>query len=218
MSYSMFDFIRKILPTNRPISRTLTRPNDLHIGDILTFGLLSQPSLSGKNFQVADIDTYDFKQGDFTVFTLEGDSGQPVYVSERSNEGERYLSIRQKIKRSTVDTLFGLENFSLIMNDSGVDTLDIHTQPSAYEGWLASDYHKVIDCRSGYRHKGDYRTTPIPQYEDESNGLDYYQLLDKSEHFGIEIEVFDNDETDVYLVIHHPLSAIEALWPGNMQS
>lgn len=213
----MLDLIRKIFPANRPASRALTRPNDLHIGDILTFGLLPQPSLSGKNFQVTGIDTYDFKQGSFPVFTLEGDSGQAVYLSERNNEGERYLSIRRKINRATVDTVFGLENFSLIMDDSGIDTLDTQTQPATYEGWLASDYHKVIDCRSGYRHTGDYRTKAIPQYEDESNGLDYYQLLDKSEHSGIEIEVFDNDETDVYLVIHHPLSAIDALWPGNTQ-
>ena len=104
-----------------------------------------------------------------------------------------------------------------MMEDGTGKALDTQTQPAAYEGWLAHDYHKVIDCRSGYRHAGDYRNQPIPQYEDESDGLDYYLLLDKSEHLGIEIEVFDNDETDVYLVIHHPLSVIDALWPGNTQ-
>ena len=48
-------------------SRTLQTPDDLDIGDIITFRFLPQASLSGKNFQVTAINTADFKQGKFIL-------------------------------------------------------------------------------------------------------------------------------------------------------
>ncbi len=212
------DFIKKKLSdmvASTPPVRQLETPDDLQQGDIITFRFLPQESLSGKSFQVMGIDTLDFKQGRFTVFTIQGENRHPLYLTECINGEERYLAIRQKINRAIVDKLFSLEAFSTILDEGyGEELKTVTASIEQLEGWLAESYHKAIDCRKGYRHSGDYRNRVLPRYEDESQGFDYYLLMDKTEAFGVEIEVYDEGESDVYIALYLPLSVIESLWPG----
>lgn len=213
----MFDFIKKALTgviTPPVAARVLEKPEDLEIGDIITFRFLPQATLSGKNFQVTAIHTLDFKQGEFTHFTLQGENSQPIDLTWHENEGEILLAIRQKITRETVDTLFGLEAFSAIFEEESFVNLARYGKVADLEGWLADNYYKSIDCRKGYLHAGDYREHELPHFEDESEGLDYYLLLDKTEAFGVEVEVYNDGESDVYIMLYCPLSVIESMWPG----
>jgi hypothetical protein len=213
----IFDFIKKTLSgaiTAPTSSRKLETPDDLQIGDIITFRFLPQAALSGKSFQVHAINTADFKQGRFTVFMLQGESNQPLYLTECVNGEESYLSLRQKVNRAIVDKVFGLEQFSSIFEEGYGEALKAVAAPEQLEGWLAEEYYKSIDCRKGYRHEGDYRNRVLPRYEDESEGFDYYLLLDKSEAFGVEVEVYNEGESDVYIALYQPLSIIESMWPG----
>ena len=213
----MFDFIKKALMgsiTPPAAARVLEKPEDLEIGDIITFRFLPQATLSGKNFQVTAIHTLDFKQGEFTHFTLQGENSQPIDLTWHENDGEILLAIRQKIKRETVDTLFGLEAFSAIFEEGNFIDLARQGTVAGLEGWLADNYHKSIDCRKGYLHAGDYRGRELLRFEDESEGLDYYLLVDKTEAFGVEVEVYNDGESEAYITVYCPCSIIESMWPG----
>lgn len=213
----MFGFFKNALRgvmISSSVERNLQTPDDLQIGDIITFRFLPQATLSNKNFQVSAINTTDFKQGSSTIFTLKGESSQPFYLALCNHQGEKLLSIRQKINRKTVDQLFGLEAFSVVFEEGEYPELVLMQTPENLKKWVAEGYYKTIDCRKGYCHAGDYRNRPLPSFEDESTGFDYYRLLDKTENFGVEVEVYGDGESEVYITLYHPLSIIESMWPG----
>ena len=212
----MFDGLKHILAgaANQSAQpRSLTSPEQLQIGDIVTFQLLDQPELSGKRFQVTAVTTLDFEHNVYPVFALQGENPDAlIFLSVHTKGGISTLAIRKKITHDEVDGIFGLDNFADVFEEG---SLTLKANPiDSLKSWLAPSYYKAVDCRSGYHHIGDYRTEALPEYEDDSPGIDYYQLLDNSEKFAVEIEVGDEDESDVYVTITTPLAAIAEMWPA----
>jgi len=193
------------------VARKLSSVDDLELNDIIRFQFLPQQDISGKQFQVIAIMTYDFEHENYPRFALQGEQEEIVFISVLKHLGEQTLVISKKVVRNDIDGIFGLDPFADVF-EPGSLTLTAKDYPPLAE-WLGKSYYKAIDCRQGYRHIGDYRHEPLPEYEDESSGTDYYLLRDEAEKFAIEIDVCDDDESDVYVVCYHPVTAIAEYWP-----
>jgi hypothetical protein len=193
-------------------ARQLTGPEALQIGDMLKFQFMAQTELSGKQFQVVAITTYDFEHENYPQFALKGAKEELVFLSVHEEDGRSYLAISQKISRDAVDSIFTLDAFADVFEEGAV-TLDAKNYPPLQE-WLGKSYYKAIDCRRGYRHIGDYRNQPLPEFEDDSEGIDYYVLRDSTEKCAVEIAIGDSDDSDVYVTIYQPLSVIAEMWPA----
>lgn len=207
--------------TESPPQRQLNHPRDLNVGDLVKFKLYAPPLIAGHTFKVNAVNTYDYKSGLETEFTLQGSVSQAVFMTiENTDEGsEVRLSVKQP--RNIIEKLFDLDQFADIFdNESGPVSIERQTNPDDpghalddLQGWTAPVYHRQTFAARGYYHNGDYRNGTIPQDSDNCEELDYYGLLSDDEKHEVEIEIFDDDE-DVLLTLVSDESIIEELWPG----
>ncbi|MFQ5535406.1 MAG: hypothetical protein ACE5EM_11360 [Sphingomonadales bacterium] len=193
----------------------LEHPRDLQLGDIVKFGFVAQADLSNSRFEVTAINTYDWRDGTDTVFILKGERGNIVWVQVVEEDGDEHLAISRKMTRAQVETLFDPEAFATVFEEGAGTELDARAVPDGFENWTAARYAEMEDCTPGYYHEGDYRARELPKYEDEATGLDYYLLIDDSEQFAIEIEVYTAGDTEVSATIYLEPNVIDELWPAN---
>jgi len=208
----MFDLFKNTQSGEKPAVRALTSPEELMVGDIIKFQFLPQPELSGRQFEVAAITTYDFEHENYPRFALQDDKGLLIFLSVHNRQGKSVLAISRQADRDEVDAIFTLDKFAEVFEEGSVTLTATPYAPLA--SWLGSSYYKALDCRVGYLHIGDYRNQPLPEYEDDSEGIDYYLLRDSSEQFAIDIEIGDNDDSSVYVTVYQPLTAIAEMWPA----
>lgn len=190
--------------------QALTHPRDLRKGDIIKFGFLPQEELSNARFEVVAVNTYDFDRQSYSL-TLKGDKDNRIWLTVNSEDGEEYLAIAKKLTREQVKSVFSPDEFAQVFQEGAGTELDVRSIPEGFAGWLSDAlYTEAEDCSQGYYHEGDLRYGEAR----ESYPLDFYLLEDDSEEFAVEIEVYEEGETEVSGVVYHPVSAIEEMWPG----
>ena len=96
--------------------REINHPRDLLQGDIIKFGFMPQAELSNKQFQVATVNTYDFKDRHLTEFALSGDAVERIYLIVDESDDDAFLSLSRKVKRNLVEQLFDLDEFALLFD------------------------------------------------------------------------------------------------------
>jgi len=208
-------FFDKMLGKNEEEVRPpLQHPKDLCVGDIVKFAFLPQDDLTNQRYEVIEVNTYDFEDEMTTSFSLKGESGNIVWLSAVNEDGEEYLAVSKKLTRGQVTTLFDADAFAEVFEEGAGTQLDRIETPEGFEEWTANHYTEIEDCSHGYYHKGDYRNTELPKYEDESESLEFYLLEDDDEDYAVEIEVYKGGDTEVYAVVYLELSAIDELMPG----
>ncbi len=215
-------FFNKWLGSNdkKDISRKLESPKDLMSGDIVSFKLYAPPALCAKPFEVSEVNTYEFEDGNKAELILKAADGTLVFLSYESEDGQEYLSVAQKIKRNEVEMLFDLDEFGLILDQEqgavslnlAVPESDLPSQVQHLQGFLAPSYHRETFSERGFFYKGDFRLTGIPGFA-EGEEFDYYNVVSSDEKHEVEIEVWD-DETDVSITLVADPSLIEEMWPA----
>ena len=193
--------------------RKLEHPRDLQIGDIVKFRYLPQKELSNEQFEITQINTYDYKDRNFTEFVLWGDSRNSLFMAVDETGDETFLSISKKITRDVVEQLFDLDEFSLLFDDESNNEIHPISEPAAMLGWMGKQYIQEVYAERGYFHKGDYRNKQIPQAADEGDDFDYYMAIDNTRKYVVEAEVYDGGETDVIISVRLPIDSIEEMWP-----
>jgi hypothetical protein len=171
---------------------------------------------------VEDVNTYDYKSGAETEFTLRGATPQTVFMTVGNTDEGTEVRLSLKQPRNVVEQLFNLEQFAQIFdNEQGPVDIERQTNPdepnhqlSELAGWTASVYHREAFATRGYFHKGDYRNRTVPTHSDDCEELDYYGLISDDEQHAVEIEIYDDDE-DVLLSLITDESIMEELWPGS---
>jgi len=195
--------------------RSLTHPSQLNTGDIINMSFLNQQDLSGQRLEVTEVNSYDFDNRAEPSFTLKNDSGDVFFLSIKNDNGKECLSVSKLLKRKKVLELFDEEAFAGIFNaGAGIELNRRDNIPSSLEEWTASQYVEEQDCANGYYYEGDFRNRPLPQYEKDSCGLQYYLLEDANCDFAIEIEVYSDGETEVSAAVYLSMTSIEEMWPG----
>ncbi|MDH3325739.1 MAG: hypothetical protein OEM38_03370 [Gammaproteobacteria bacterium] len=195
-------------------TRILDHPRDLNKGDIVKFHLMPQPELSNKEFQVTDVNTYDFEDRKLTELTLKGGSQASVYLTVDETDDEPFLSFSRKINRNIVEQIFSMDEFANIFDTEEPATLNRISEPEDLQNWTTDKYLQEIYAEGGYFHKGDYRKNPVPNNENEGDDFEYYMLIGNKRQFMIEAEVYDGGETDIIISIRRPLSDIEEMFPA----
>ncbi|MFO6424336.1 hypothetical protein [Motilimonas sp. KMU-193] len=198
------------------IGRELSQPYQLQQGDLLkmsdSFGLAE--SFRNQQLEVVDIHTQEFQYRQQTQLVCQGSQREPVYILlDERNKQKIKLSVL--LRRADVESLFDMDAFAEIFEAPGKAKLIPINQTTKWQPLLANNYLQQDYATVGYLHHQDYRGTQPPAYTDQQHGrqFEYFSLFGEQEQRWIEIYVFENGDTDIYLSIEKPISDISELWP-----
>ncbi|NTS75931.1 hypothetical protein HR060_03535 [Catenovulum sp. SM1970] len=198
--------------------RHLTRVQDLKQGDAIGFSdsFALPEQLRKQNFTVAEVNTYQYQRQTQLEFVLQGNTQLQVFLSVEEDD-ETWLNISVKITRDQVETLFDIDNFIDIFDGETPTELALQTENTDFASWLAPVYFQHAQAVSGYFYRKDFRPGKPPVHEDdEAEPVNYYGLTSADEKFSIDIDVWENGETDVVLTMHRPVTDISDLYPGTI--
>ncbi|WP_448548394.1 hypothetical protein [Thalassotalea fusca] len=210
-------FIKRIFNKEQE-QRKVTSPRELMIGDIivLTDSFALPESLRQQQFQVSAINSYEFEHHTETEWVLSGHSNVELFLTLDIDD-KTYLKFALKIQHEDVESLFDLDEFSTIFDEPGEAFLEKREDNQLTNGWTAAQYQQSIFAKVGYFHRKDNRSENLSQYEGKDAGeqFELYQLLDQDQSKGIELEVWADGDTDVFLTLYRPLSDIVDMYPGS---
>lgn len=196
-------------------TRTLNEPKELLIGDIFCFSdsFALPEKIRKQQLQVNNITTIEFKHDHYVQLTAQGASDELVYVSFPKNP-KNQIKCSLLLSREDVEKLFDLDAFSEIFEEPGKARLIPLTEQHTYADMLSNEYIQQDFSTSGYLHQTDYRDTKPPQFSDQEHGqeFEYYSLQGNQGLRLIEIFIFENGDTDVYLSSLRPAMDIAELW------
>ncbi|MGB0937644.1 MAG: hypothetical protein ACPGTQ_09300, partial [Colwellia sp.] len=84
-------------------------------------------------------------------------------------------------------------------------------------GWSSDEYQQSVFGRVGYFHRKDQRSETLSEYEGKDSGeqFELYNLYNEDQTKGVEIEVWQDGETDVFLTLFRPMSDIVDMFPAS---
>lgn len=215
-------FIKNIFK-NKPERRQLNNVKDLLTDDIIvmsdSFGL--PESLRKQEFQVSSVNSYEYEHSTQTEWVLKGSDNELELYLSLDEDDKVYLKFAMKIVNEDVETLFDLDDFSQIFEPPGKAFLNKKQDSTLSSGWTCQQYEQTIFAQVGYFHRKDHRSEALSVYDDvqegESKGeaFELYGLLNQSQDKGIELEVWQDGDTDVFLTYYRPTSDIVDMYPGS---
>ena len=198
-----------------PATRTLTTPQDLQLNDIFTFSdsFALPQAMRKQQLQVIDINTLEFKHEHYAQIIGQGSGQQLVYLSFPDNPKKR-VKFSLLLTRNEVQELFDLDDFSEIFEEPGNARLKPLTRQHNYADMVAEEYIQQEFMSTGYKHQADYRGKTPPQYHEDNPGreFEFYSLEGGQGERSVDIFVFENGDTDVYLSFLRSASEIAELW------
>ncbi|MCJ8319078.1 MAG: hypothetical protein MJK12_05565 [Colwellia sp.] len=198
--------------------RRLTSVRDLNTDDIivLTDSFALPEVLRQQQFQVTAVNSYEYETVTQTEWTLSGNDEAEIFLSLDVDD-KTYLKFTLKIAQQDVESLFDLDEFSTLFDEPGQAFLNRLTDNDKTTSWTSEQYQQSIFAKVGYFHRKDHRSQALSQYEGKGSGeqFEFYQLLDQDQSKGIEVEVWDDGDTDVFLSIYRPISDIIDMYPGS---
>jgi hypothetical protein len=209
-------FFKSLFSKKQPLpTRTLTQPSELQRNDIFKFSdsFALPEAMRKQQLQVIEINTIEFKHSHYAQLVAQGAADQLVYLSLPKNSRQQ-VKYSLLLSRAEVESLFDLEAFSEIFEEPGNATLIPITKSHRYGDMVASQYIQKEFMTTGYYHEADYRNSTPPQYNEETPGreFEYYSLTGDQEQRYIEIFIFENGDTDVYLSFFKNKNEITELW------
>jgi hypothetical protein len=198
--------------------RSLTDVKELKIKDIIvltdSFGL--PEALRQQQFQVSAVNCYEFERKTQTEWVLLGNDNIELYLT-LDEDDQTALKFSLKINNQEVESLFDLDEFSTVFDEPGNAFLDKQADNQLTSGCTSPQYQQNIFSEVGYFHRKDNRTESLSSYEGNEAGeqFELYALLDQDQSRGIDIEVWQDGDTDVFLTLYRPTSDIVDMFPGS---
>ena len=204
---------------NKPkAERQLSNVKELTVSDIIvmsdSFGL--PESLRKQEFQVSRVNSYEFEHNTQTEWVLQGNNDLELYLT-LDEDDKTYLKFSLKILHEDVETLFDLEQFSAIFDEPGQAQLKRQADNSASSGWSDPFYQQHVFAKVGFFHQQDHRKEALSSYEGKDSGeqFELYVLYNEDEDKGVDIEVWQDGDTDVFLTLFRPTTDIIDMYPGS---
>jgi hypothetical protein len=198
--------------------RQVNSAEELKIKDIivLTDSFALPESLRTQQFQVSAINCYEFESKTETEWVLQGENNLELYLTIE-NDDKTYLKFALKIQHEDINSLFDLDEFATIFDEPGQAFLERKSDSSLTSGWSSSQYQQRVFAKVGYFHRKDNRTESLSAYEGNEAGeqFELYSLLDEEQSRGIDIEVWQDGETDLFITLYRPTSDIIDIFPGS---
>lgn len=211
-------FLKNIFKKEAEVERKLTHANQLKKNDIIvlsdSFGL--PETLRGQEFQVSAINSYEYENKTETEWVLEGTNNTQIYLTLDIDD-ETYLKFSLKIERNDVETLFNLDDFATIFDEPGNAFLERQADSNSTSQWSSDQYQQQTYSQVGYFHRKDNRVESLSSYEGKDAGeqFELYALFDKEDTRGIDIEVWQDGDTEVFLTLFRPTTDIIDMYPGS---
>ncbi|GLX79562.1 hypothetical protein tinsulaeT_29020 [Thalassotalea insulae] len=210
-------FLKKIFSKEQQ-QRQVSKVQDLHVGDmiILTDSFALPENLRNQQFQVSAVNSYEYQNHTDTEWVLTGKDDSELYLSLEVDD-KTYLKFALKVQHQDVESLFDLDEFATIFDEPGQAFLDRKTDSQLSQGWSAKQYQQSLFAKVGYFHRKDHRSETLSVYEGKDAGeqFELYQLLSEDQSRGIELEVWQDGETDVFLTLYRPTHDIVDMFPGS---
>ncbi len=212
------NFLKKIFNKSAQEPRKLTQINQLLVGDIivLTDSFALPESLRDQEFQVKAVNSYEFEDKVQTEWALVGNNALEIFLSlEVDDVTELKLSL--KIQHDDVESLFDLDRFAEIFDEPGEAFLEKQKDSNLTTMWTSKQYQQNIFAKVGYFHKKDHRSESFSAYEGKGSGeqFELYSLYNEDQSKGIDVEVWQDGETEVCLTLFRPLSDIIDMYPAS---
>ncbi|WP_206483725.1 hypothetical protein [Thalassotalea sp. G2M2-11] len=210
-------FFKKIF-NKEQAARQITNVNDLKVNDIivLTDSFALPENLRQQQFQVSAVNSYEYEHHTETEWVLTGNDDTELFLSLDIDD-KTYLKFSLKIQHHDVENLFDLDEFATIFDEPGEAFLVKQADTDLSQGWSAEQYQQSIFAKVGYFHRKDHRTEQLSSYEgaDAGEQFELYQLLNEDQSRGIELEVWQDGDTDVCLTLYRPTHDIIDMYPGS---
>ena len=204
-------FFKKIFNKDKPEQRKLTHVDQLLVGDIivLTDNFALPETLRNQQLQVTAVNTYEYEQSTQSEWTLQGSNDLLLFLSLDVDDATE-LKFGLKIAHEDVETLFDLDAFSEIFDEPGAAFLDRKTDNNLTTSWSSEQYQQCTFAQVGYFHRKDHRSEEISAYEGKESGeqFELYSLFNEDQSKGIDIEVWQDGDTEVFLTLFRPLTDI----------
>lgn len=211
-------FFKKIFNKTEETQRKLTDISQLLVGDIivLTDSFALPEILRGQQLQVTAVNSYEYEYGTQSEWTLQGSNALLLFLTLDIDDSTE-LKFALKIEHEDVETLFDLDVFSEIFDEPGQAFLDRKADNSLTTSWSSEQYQQSTFAKVGYFHRKDHRSQNISAYEGKEAGeqFELYALYNEDQSKGIDIEVWQDGDTDVFLTIFRPLTDIIDMYPAS---
>ena len=211
-------FFKKIFNKSSNEPRKLTKVNQLLVGDIIVFtdSFALPESLRGQEFQVKAVNSYEFENKVQTEWALMGTNALEIFLSlEVDDITELKLSL--KIQHEDVETLFDLDRFSEIFDEPGEAFLEKKADSEITTMWSSEQYQQDVFATVGFFHRKDHRSESLSVYEGKDSGeqFELYSLYNEDQSKGVDVEVWQDGDTEVCLTLFRPLSDIIDMYPAS---
>lgn len=204
-------FFKKIFNKEAQTQRKLTHVNQLLVGDIivLTDSFALPQALRAQQFQVTAVNSYEYEHNTQTEWALQGADELALFLSLEIDDTTE-LKFSLKIEHDDVESLFDLDSFSQIFDEPGQAFLNRQGDNDTTSMWSSEQYQQSIFAKVGYFHRKDHRSEALSAYEGEGSGeqLELYTLYNEDQSKGLDVEVWQDGDTDVFLTLFRPLSDI----------
>jgi len=204
-------FLKKIFNKSEQKQRQLTQVSQLLIGDIivLTDSFALPEILRNQQLQVTAVNSYEYEQSTQLEWTLQGNNELQIFLSLDVDDSTE-LKFALKIEHDDVETLFDLDNFSEIFDEPGQAFLDRQADNPQTTNWSSEQYQQSVFAKVGYFHRKDHRSESLSAYEGKDSGeqFELYSLYNEDQSKGIDIEVWQDGDTDVFLTLFRPMTDI----------
>jgi len=211
-------FFKKIFNKNKQEQRKLTHVNQLLMGDIivLTDSFALPETLRNQQLQVTAVNSYEYEQETQTEWTLQGSNDLLLFLTLDVDDTTE-LKFALKIEHEDVETLFDLDSFSQIFDEPGQAFLEKQADNNLTTSWTSEQYQQNVFAKVGYFHRKDHRSENLSAYEGKDSGeqFELYALYNEDQSKGIDIEVWQDGDTDVFLTIFRPLTDIVDMYPAS---
>lgn len=212
-------FFKKIFNKDKKSEqRKLTHVDQLLVGDIivLTDSFALPETLRNQQLQVTAVNSYEYEQNTQVEWALQGNDDLLLFLSLAIDDTTE-LKFALKILPEDVETLFDLDAFSEIFDEPGQAFLNRQADNSLTTSWSSEQYQQNTFAKVGYFHRKDCRSENISEYEGKDSGeqFEFYALYNEDQSKGVDIEVWQDGDTDVFLTIFRPLTDIIDMYPAS---
>lgn len=196
---------------NKQEQRKLTHVNQLLVGDIivLTDSFALPETLRNQQLQVTAVNSYEYEQETQTEWTLQGTNDLLLFLTLDVDDSTE-LKFALKIEHEDVETLFDLDSFSQVFDEPGNAFLERQADNNLTTSWSSEQYQQSVFAKVGFFHRKDHRSENLSVYEGKDSGeqFELYTLYNEDQSKGVDIEVWQDGDTEVFLTLFRPLTDI----------
>jgi hypothetical protein len=182
----------------------------------LTDSFALPEELRTQQFQVSAINCYEFENETQTEWVLQGANNLELFLTIEKDD-QTFLKFALKIQHQDIESLFDLDEFATVFDEPGEAFLERKSDSSLTTGWSSPQYQQQVFSKVGYFHRKDNRTESLSAYEGKESGeqFELYTLIDEEQSRGIDIEVWQDGDTDLFITLYRPTSDIVDIFPGS---